>query len=123
MKLITAMVRSDKLEAVHTAATERDASVSYVSEITDMREPVTAAYRGSRYRTYRQKMRVEIVVVNDLMVQDVINAIAQAASSGDSERNGSGSIFVTTLDQWVRIPGGCPQPNLDAVSGRSNRSS
>jgi nitrogen regulatory protein PII len=113
MKLITAMVRSDKLEAVQAAVAELDAPVTYASEITDMREPVTAAYRGSQYRTYRQKMRIEIVVVNDLMVQDIINAIAQAASIADSERKGSGSIFVTTLDQWVRIPGGCPQPSPD----------
>ena len=116
MKLITAMIRSDKLEAIQTAVAERDASVTYASEVTDFREPVTAAYRGSRYRTYRQKMRVEIVVVNDLMVQEVVDAIVQAASIDDSGRNGNSSIFVTTLDQWVRIPGGCPQSNLDTVS-------
>jgi len=113
MKLITAMVRSDKLEAIQAAVAERDASVTYASEITDLREKVTASYRNSQYRAYRQKIRVEIVVVNDLIVQDVIDAIAQAASIGDSARKGSGSIFVTTLEQWVRIPGGCPQPNLN----------
>jgi nitrogen regulatory protein PII len=117
------MVRSDRLTDIQTAVARRDAYVTYVSEVTDLREPVTASYHGSHYRTYRQKMRIEIVVVNDLAVQDIIDAIAHAVSADDTERSGSGSIFVTPLDQWVRIADGRSEPNFEAVGDASRRAS
>jgi nitrogen regulatory protein PII len=70
-------------------------------------------------------MRMEIVVVNDRLAQDVVDAIAKAASISDAERIGSGSIFVTPLEQWVRIPAGAPPaaPKPEVVGGTSRRAS
>ena len=125
MKLITVIVRSNNLDAIQTALGENGAYVTYASETTDLREPVITAHRGGRYRTFRQKLRIEIVVVNDLIVQDVIDAITRAESGGDSERITCENIFVTTLEQWVRIPAASPHPapGREAVDGVSRRAS
>jgi nitrogen regulatory protein PII len=123
MKLITAMVRSDKLEAIQSVVA-RDAHVTDISNVADVRDTIPANYRGTSYRQPRPKLRVEIVVANDLAVEDVIAAISEVASMGDAEGL-SGGIFVTPLEQWVRIPTSRPQPvaDRDADGGIFRRAS
>lgn len=125
MKLITAMVWPDKLNDVQDAVRKLDACVTCANETLDLTNPVTSVYRGTKYQAYHHSVRIEIVVANDLMVEDVIDAIARSAAIDKCDRPGSGSIFVTTLDQYVRIPAGGmqPVPELQAASGSSRRAS
>src|SRR5215475_3158233 len=104
MKLIVAMIRPDKLEAVQQALTEPDAYVLYVSRVGDLRESLVGHYRGADYLEPRPRLRLEIVVVNDLIVQDVIDTLVDIACVPNRERVSNGGIFVIPLDQWIRIP-------------------
>ena len=57
-------------------------------------------YRGSEFTVeFLQKLKVE-VVVEDEKVNSVINAIAEAAKTGEI---GDGKIFITSIDSVVRI--------------------
>jgi nitrogen regulatory protein PII len=49
---------------------------------------------------------LEIVVVNEILVRQTVEAIARAGSTDDSSRLGNGTILVTPLDEYVRIPNG-----------------
>ena len=115
MKLIVAMVASDKLQAIQEALNEPDAYIMYVSPVGDIRESVPGSYRGLQYREPRPRIRVEMVVVNDLMVQETIDVITQAACTPNSNGVSNGSIFVMPLDGWIRIPASRPRtvPNAD----------
>jgi nitrogen regulatory protein P-II 1 len=115
VKLIVAMIRPDKLEAVQEALPEPDAYIMYVSPVGDVREPILGTYRGSEYREPRPRIRLEIVVVNDVVVQEAVEVIARVACSPNLERVSNGSIFVMPLDEWVRIiPADQPRPARDA---------
>ena len=57
-------------------------------------------YRGSEFTVeFLQKLKVE-VVVEDEKVNSVIDAIAEAAKTGEI---GDGKIFITSIDSVVRI--------------------
>jgi nitrogen regulatory protein PII len=110
VKLIVAMIRSDRVQAVQEALKEPDAYVLYTSSAGDIRECLTGTYRGSDYREPRPRVRLEVVVVNDLVVQDTIDVITQVACAPNPERISNGSIFVMPLEEWVRIPADQPRP-------------
>jgi len=57
-------------------------------------------YRGSEFTVeFLQKLKVDVVIDDD-RVDDVINAIAEAAKTGEI---GDGKIFVSSVDTVVRI--------------------
>ena len=57
-------------------------------------------YRGSEFTVeFLQKLKVEVVVENE-KVNSVIDAIAEAAKTGEI---GDGKIFITSIDSVVRI--------------------
>jgi nitrogen regulatory protein P-II 1 len=66
----------------------------------------TEVYRGSTYVVdFLPKVRVEIVVV-DSMVTDIVNAITQAAKTGkagETGKIGDGKIFISPVDEALRI--------------------
>jgi len=60
----------------------------------------TELYRGAEYVVdFLPKIKIEIVIT-DSLVEDVVNAIVKAAQTG---RIGDGKIFVTTIEEAVRI--------------------
>src|SRR5262245_66151732 len=76
----------------------------YVSPVGDVRESILGHYRGSEYRNPRPRLRLEVVVANDLRVQDTVADISRIACTGHPTAVSSGSIFVMPLDEWVCIP-------------------
>jgi nitrogen regulatory protein PII len=98
------MIRSDKLQAIRDALKEPDAHIMYISSVGDIHESVVGTYRGAEYQEPRPRLRLEIVVVNDLMVQETIEVITRVASGLNPEDASNGSIFVMPLDDWIRIP-------------------
>lgn len=109
VKLIIAMIQADKLQAIQEALNEPDAYIMYVSSVGDIREPVLGSYRGTAYEEPRPRLRLEIVVVNDLMVQDAIEVITRVACTPNLERISNGGIFVMPLDEWIRMPADRPR--------------
>jgi nitrogen regulatory protein PII len=110
MKLVIAVISPDKLDMVRNALPEPDAYIFYVNLVGDVREPVHGSYRGSSYLEPRSRLRVEIIVVNEMLLDEVVHAVVLAASPESDDRSSGGNIFVMPLDNWIRIPDGNSNP-------------
>src|SRR6188474_3494177 len=105
MKLIVAIIRPEKLEAVQAALNEKDI---YLMTVTDVRgcgrqRGFTEVYRGTEFQVkLLPKLKLEIAV-NEAFVEAAIEAIVHSARVGDTGTIGDGKIFVTNLDDCVRI--------------------
>ena len=112
MKLITAVVKPFKLDDVKSALTAAGVTGMTVSEVRGFGRQGghTETYRGTEYKLdFVPKAMVE-VIVDDAVVDTVIDAIIGAANSG---RIGDGKVWVTSVDQIVRIRTG--ERGTDAI--------
>lgn len=102
MKLITAIVKPFKLDDVREALSEIGVQGMTVTEVKGFgrQKGHTELYRGAEYVVdFLPKVKLEVAIDNDLSDQ-VIEAITKAANTG---KVGDGKIFVTSLDEVVRI--------------------
>ena len=102
MKKIEAIIRPFKLEDVKIALVNSGIVGMPVSEVRGFgrQKGQVERYRGSEFTVeFLQKLKVE-VVVEDERVNSVIDAIAEAAKTGEI---GDGKIFITSIDSVVRI--------------------
>jgi nitrogen regulatory protein P-II 1 len=105
MKLIVAVIRPEKLEAVKDALGEVQVFRLTVSDVQGFgrQKGQTEIYRGQEYTVNLvRKVRLEIAV-NEEFVEPVISAIVRAARSGEAGKIGDGKIFVMPLLDVVRI--------------------
>jgi len=111
MKLVIAMIQPDRLDAVQEAMEQIQINSPFISasDASDLRDQTTETYRGARHRTARLKMRLEVLVVNDLRVEETVEAIAGAAYSGTSSLYGKGNIIVIAVEEWIPIRGREPR--------------
>jgi len=102
MQKIEAIIRPFKLEDVKIALVNSGIVGMTVSEVRGFgrQKGQVERYRGSEFTVeFLQKLKVE-VVVEDEKVNSVIDAIAEAAKTGEI---GDGKIFITSIDSVVRI--------------------
>ena len=102
MKLVTAIIKPFKLDDVRQALTEIGAQGITVSEVKGFgrQRGHTELYRGAEYVVdFLPKVKVEVVVADGL-VEKAMDAIVKAARTG---KIGDGKIFVTDLEQVIRI--------------------
>ena len=102
MKLVTAVVKTFRLEPVKTALVELGLSGLTVSEASGYgrQRGHTEVYRGAEYTVdLVPKVRIE-VVVPDSEVDATIDAILGAAQTG---RIGDGKIWVVPVEQVIRV--------------------
>jgi nitrogen regulatory protein P-II 2 len=102
MKLVTAIVKPFKLDDVREALSEVGVSGITVTEVKGFgrQKGHTELYRGAEYVVdFLPKVKIEAAVGAD-QVDQVIEAITGAAQTG---KIGDGKIFVTTIDQVIRI--------------------
>ena len=102
MKLITAIIKPFKLDDVREALAEAGITGMTVTEVKGFgrQRGHTELYRGAEYVVdFVPKTKVEIAVDNK-DVDAVIEAISNAARTG---KIGDGKIFVTKLDDVIRI--------------------
>jgi len=102
MKKIEAIIRPFKLDDVKIALVNSGIVGMTVSEVRGFgrQKGQVERYRGSEFTVeFLQKLKVE-VVVEDEKVNSVIEAIAEAAKTGEI---GDGKIFITSIDSVVRI--------------------
>ncbi|MEZ4295801.1 MAG: P-II family nitrogen regulator [Polyangiaceae bacterium] len=102
MKKVEAIIKPFKLDEVKDALSEVGVQGMTVTEVKGFGRTggKKEVYRGSAYVVdFVPKVKVEIVVP-DGMVWDVINAVERAAKTG---RIGDGKIFVTPVEEAVRI--------------------
>ena len=102
MKLIKAILKPFKLEEVKDALAEIGIERMTVSEVKGFgrQKGHTEIYRGSEYTVdFLPKVMIE-VALNDSIVNEVIDKIVEAASTG---KIGDGKIFVLPVEEAVRI--------------------
>lgn len=102
MKFITAIIKPFKLDDVRDALSEIGVQGLTVTEVKGFgrQKGHTELYRGAEYIVdFLPKIKIEIALGNE-MVDRVIEAISKAANSG---KIGDGKIFVTDLEQVIRI--------------------
>jgi nitrogen regulatory protein P-II 2 len=102
MKLITAIVKPFKLDDVREAISELGVSGVTVTEVKGFgrQKGHTELYRGAEYVVdFLPKAKIEVAVA-DTMADLVVSAITKAANTG---KIGDGKIFVTNLEQVIRI--------------------
>ncbi|MCK5244024.1 MAG: transcriptional regulator [Desulfobacterales bacterium C00003106] len=102
MKKIEAIIKPFKLDDVKEALTEIGVHGMTVSEVKGFgrQRGHTEIYRGAEYQVdFVPKIRLEVVVDSEVAPQ-VVNVIEQKAKTGAI---GDGKIFVTSLDEVVRI--------------------
>ena len=102
MKKLEAVIRHYKLEDVKTKLTSIGVQGLTVSEVRGFgrQRGHKETYRGAEYTVdFMPKVKLE-VVVNDNEVEGALNAICEAARTGQI---GDGKIFVSNLEQIVRI--------------------
>src|ERR1700682_1146955 len=105
MKMIVAIIRPERLEAVQAALNEHDV---YLMTVTDVRgcgrqRGYTEVYRGQEVQIrLLPKLKLEIAI-NDAIVEATIEPITHAARTGETGQIGDGKIFVLPLEDAVRI--------------------
>jgi nitrogen regulatory protein P-II 2 len=112
MKLITAIVKPFKLEDVRDALMAVGVHGMTITEVKGYgrQKGHTEIYRGAEYAVnFLPKIRIEVAVSSD-EVERVVEAITGAAKTGQI---GDGKVFVTTIDQAIRIRTG--ETDADAL--------
>ena len=102
MKKIEAIIRPFKLEDVKIALVNAGIVGMTVSEVRGFgrQKGQVERYRGSEFTVeFLQKLKLEIVVDDD-RVETVVNAVQEAARTGEI---GDGKIFISTVDSVYRI--------------------
>jgi nitrogen regulatory protein P-II 1 len=102
MKKIDAVVKPFKLDEVREALSDIGVSGLTVTEVKGFgrQKGHTELYRGAEYVVdFLPKVKIEIVVADNILDQ-AIEAIVKAARTG---KIGDGKIFVTSVEQVVRI--------------------
>ncbi len=112
MKLITAIIKPFKLDDVREALSDIGIAGVTVTEVKGFgrQKGHTELYRGAEYVVdFLPKVKMEIAVAED-KVDQAVDTIVNAANTG---KIGDGKIFVTNLEQVVRIRTG--ETGSDAI--------
>ena len=114
MKMIVAVIKPSRLDAVLEAVTEAGASGLTVTEVRGYgrQKGKTEVYRGAEYEVkLLPKVKLEIAVSND-MADAVVEAISRSANTG---KIGDGKVFVMDLETAIRIRTG--ERDTAAITG------
>ncbi|MGB5093371.1 MAG: P-II family nitrogen regulator [Parvibaculum sp.] len=112
MKLVMAIIKPFKLDEVREALTALGVQGLTVTEVKGYgrQKGQTEIYRGAEYAVnFLPKLKVEVVATSDL-VDKIVAAISGAAKTGQI---GDGKIFVTPVEQVLRIRTG--ETDADAI--------
>lgn len=102
MKMITAIIKPFKLDDVRESLNEIGVTGLTVSEVKGFgrQKGHTELYRGAEYVVeFLPKLKLE-VAVSDETADQVVETIASSANTG---KIGDGKIFVTSVEQTIRI--------------------
>ncbi|MCX7089610.1 MAG: P-II family nitrogen regulator [Methylococcales bacterium] len=112
MKLITAIIKPFKLDDVREALSEIGVSGVTATEVKGFgrQKGHTELYRGAEYVVdFLPKVKLEIAVADEIL-DLAVDTIVKAANTG---KIGDGKIFVTSLEQVIRIRTG--ETGADAI--------
>ena len=112
MKIVMAIIKPFKLDEVRDALTAVGVHGLTVTEVKGYgrQKGHTEIYRGAEYAvSFLPKLKIEVAIAGDL-VDRVVEAIVSAARTGQI---GDGKIFVSSLEQAIRIRTG--EKDTDAL--------
>ncbi|HEX4509041.1 MAG TPA: P-II family nitrogen regulator [Burkholderiaceae bacterium] len=112
MKMVTAIVKPFKLDEVRESLSAIGVQGITVTEVKGFgrQKGHTELYRGAEYVVdFLPKVKIE-AAVDDTLVEQVVEAIEKSARTG---KIGDGKIFVSTLEQVIRIRTG--ETGVDAL--------
>ena len=112
MKLVTAIIKPFKLDEVREALSAIGVTGLTVTEVKGFgrQKGHTELYRGAEYVVdFLPKVKVE-VILEDQMVEKAVEAIRSAAQTG---RIGDGKIFVSSVEEVIRIRTG--ETGIEAI--------
>lgn len=112
MKIVMAIIKPFKLDEVRDALTAVGVHGLTVTEVKGYgrQKGHTEIYRGAEYAvSFLPKLKIEVAVASDL-ADKVVEAIVSAARTGQI---GDGKIFVSSLEQAIRIRTG--EKDTDAL--------
>ena len=112
MKLVSAIIKPFKLDDVREALSDIGVQGITVTEVKGFgrQKGHTELYRGAEYVVdFLPKVKIEVAIADDPLDQ-VIEAVSNAANTG---KIGDGKIFVTSLEQAIRIRTG--ETGVDAI--------
>lgn len=110
MKLITAIIKNFKLDEVRSALSDVGVSGITVTEVKGFgrQKGHTELYRGAEYVVdFLPKLKIETAVSDDIL-ERAVDAIQSAAHTG---KIGDGKIFISDLEQVIRIRTGETGPS------------
>ena len=102
MKMVTVIIQPKRLDSVREGLSEIGVTGITATEVKGFgrQKGHTELYRGAEYVVdFLPKIKLEIIL-SDSQVEDVVNSIIKAAQTG---RIGDGKIFITNLEETVRI--------------------
>ena len=102
MKFVSAIIKPFKLDDVREALSDIGVQGITVTEVKGFgrQKGHTELYRGAEYVVdFLPKVKLD-VAINDDLVEQVVEAISKAANTG---KIGDGKIFVSNLEQAIRI--------------------
>ena len=102
MKLITAIVKPFKLDEIRDSLSEVGIMGLTITEVKGFgrQKGHTELYRGAEYVVdFLPKVKIEVVMEDELL-EPAVEAIQQTAHTG---RIGDGKIFISTIDEAIRI--------------------
>ena len=102
MKLVTAIIRPEKLEAVRNSLESYGVQGLTVSEASGYgrQRGHTEVYRGAEYTVdLLPKVRVEVLVADDL-ADDIVDVLVATANTG---RAGDGKVWLVDVQEAVRV--------------------
>src|SRR5262245_39710603 len=101
-RIIVAIVRPERLDAIQSALTKHDLRCMTISEVLDGQERSGAEwYRGRQVTRMARKIRLEIAV-DELTVDDAVSAIANAGRLAGADRTGE-KLFILRLEECVPV--------------------
>ena len=102
MKVIIAIIKPDRLEAVKQELYKADVNLITVSEVLGhgRQMGVTEVYRGVKEMGNLLRKVQLLIAVNDDFVEKTVKAIMKGAKTGEI---GDGKIFVLPLEECIRI--------------------
>jgi nitrogen regulatory protein P-II 1 len=112
MKLVTAVIKPHQLNAVKEALNAMGVSGMTVSQVEGYgrQKGHTEVYRGAEYTVeFLPKIRID-VLIDEIDVDKVVEAVVSASRTG---KIGDGKVWVTTIDEVVRVRTG--ERGLDAL--------
>ena len=112
MKLVTAIIKPFKVEEVRASLDEIGVSGMTMTEVKGFgrQKGHTELYRGAEYTIdFLPKIKIEIAISDD-MVEQVKSTIIKSSASG---KIGDGKIFISPIDEVIRIRTG--EKNEDAL--------